>query len=74
MTWGCRHNNSIVLQRYDMEGVLRVMERRREETGCEITGAYFDGACDVIGTLLNHEWNAQDEFFTIFDSIGGFHD
>ena len=71
MTWGCRHNNSVILQRYDMDGVLNVMRRRRSETASETTRAYFDGACDVIETCMNHEWDTQEDFFTILDSIGG---
>ena len=71
MAYGCRHNDSVILQRYDVEGVLNVIKRRREETGSEETRAYFDGAYDALATCMDHEWNTQQDFFAIFDAIGG---
>lgn len=75
MSWGCRHNDSVILQRYDADGVCNVLARRRDESGSERDRAYFDGALDALAVILGHEWDTQEDFFEIFDTIGGaFHE
>lgn len=69
MGYGCRHNNSIVFERYDLEGVANVAAQRRDGATMEYTHAYYDGICAVLSTCLNHEWRDQSEFFAIFDNL-----
>lgn len=68
---GCRHNDSIVLERYDLGGMLNVMARRvgtlRPDEIDE--RSYFAGAFNALYVLESHEFRDQEEFFTLFDGL-----
>lgn len=68
---GCRHNDSIVLERYDLGGMLNVMARRvgtlRPDEIDE--RSYFAGAFNALYVLESHEFRDQAEFFALFDGL-----
>ena len=68
---GCRHNDSIVVERYDLGGMLNVMARRvgtlRPDEIDE--RSYFAGAFNALYVLESHEFRDQEEFFTLFDGL-----
>ena len=70
MGYGCRHNFSIVIERYDLDGVLNVLRNRYGRMAVEDIDAdsYAAGAYHALNMLRNHEWRDQSEYFTIFDS------
>lgn len=68
---GCRHNDNIVINRYDLGGVMNVLARRigefrREDMDAE---SYYAGAFDALDTLHTFEWRDQSEFFALFDAL-----
>lgn len=68
--YACRHNNTIVLNRYDLDGVMHVMARRigefREDVDAD---SYYAGAFDALDVLSTFEWRDQSEFFALFDAL-----
>ena len=71
MGYGCRHNDSIVIEKYDLDGVANVLARRVGALHpADVDGqSYYAGAFNALLTLLEHEWKNQVEFFTIFDAL-----
>jgi hypothetical protein len=69
--YACRHNDTIVLNRYDLCGVLNVLARRIGEfRRADVDeGSYYAGAFDALDTLSTFEWRDQAEFFTLFDGL-----
>lgn len=72
MAYGCRHNDSVVLNRYDLGGVLNVLANRvgdfRPAADLD-EQSYFAGAFNALYVLESHEWRDQVEFFAIFDGL-----
>ena len=69
--YACRHNDTIVINRYDLNGVMHRMARRIGEFRREDVDAdsYYAGAFDALDTLSTFEWRDQAEFFTLFDGL-----
>lgn len=70
---GCRHSDSIIVERYDLDGVLNVLAGRvgalRPDEVDE--PSYHAGAYNALLTMATHEWRDQVEFFTAFDALLG---
>lgn len=71
MAYGCRHNDTIVINRYDLGGVKNVLARRIGEfRRADIDpDSYYAGAFDALDTLSTFEWRDQSEFFALFDAL-----
>ena len=71
MGYGCRHNDSIIVERYDLDGVLHRMARRIGELRRDDVDAasYYAGAFDALDTLSTFEWRDQAEYFDLFDAL-----
>ena len=71
MAWGCRHNDTIAINRFDLDGVLNVMARRigglRSDEIDE--RSYYAGAFNALYTCESHEWRDQTEFYEVFDAL-----
>ncbi len=69
---GCRHNDNIVMNRYDLGGVLNVLAGR---VGSFYPPAdldersYHAGAYNALYAIFMHEWRDQTEFFMWFDAL-----
>ena len=68
---GCRHNDSIGLERYDLGGMLNVMARRIGDLRSDDIDerSYFAGAFNALYVLEAHEFRDQEEFFILFDGL-----
>ena len=69
--YACRHNDAVVLNRYDLGGMLNVMARRigtlrPDEIDLR---SYHAGAFNALYVLESHEFRDQEEFFTLFDGL-----
>lgn len=69
MGYGCRHNNSIVIERQDLDGICNVFKRRITECERQEDVFYYCGALDVLSIIRNHEFRDQSEFFAILDAL-----
>ena len=69
MGYGCRHNNSIVIERQDLDGVCNVLKRRIQTAATQSDVFYYCGALDALSILGTHEFRDQSEFFLILDSM-----
>lgn len=69
MGWGCRHNNTIVLNRDDLNGMCNVFARRRDEAQRQEDAFAYSGAYAALDIIRNHEFRDQSEFFEIFDAL-----
>ena len=69
--YACRHNDTIVINRYDLNGVMHRMARRIGEFRREDVDAdsYYAGAFDALDVLSTFEWRDQSEFFALFDAL-----
>ena len=69
MGWGCRHNNTIVLNRDDLNGMCNVFARRMCEAKKQDDADFYQGAYCTLDIIRNHEFRDQSEFFAIFDAL-----
>ena len=69
--YACRHNDAVVLNRYDLGGMLNVMARRIGDLRSDEIDerSYFAGAFNALYVLEAHEFRDQAEFFTLFDGL-----
>ncbi len=71
MGYGCRHNDSIVIERTDLDGACNVLARRCEgfHPADRDDASFHAGAFLALDVLRKHEWRDQSEFFAIFDGL-----
>ena len=71
MGYGCRHNNSIVIERTDLDGACNVLARRCEgfHPSDRDDASFHAGAYLALDVIRNHEWRDQSEFFALFDGL-----
>ena len=69
MGWGCRHNNTIVLNRDDLNGMCNVFARRLFDAKKPDDADFYQGAYCALDIIRNHEFRDQSEFFAIFDAL-----
>lgn len=73
MAYGCKHNYSVVVNRYDLDGVCNVLNERVGSKPFEFdTRSFYLGALHSMNMLRHHEWRDQSEFFEKFDGIPPF--
>lgn len=69
MGYGCRHNNSIVIERQDLDGICNVFVRRIYESERQEDAFFYSGAYATLDIIRNHEFRDQAEYFEIFDAL-----
>lgn len=69
MGYGCRHNNSIVIERQDMDGICNVLARRAHDAERQEDSFFYMGAFAALDMLRLHEFRDQAEYFEIFDAL-----
>lgn len=71
MGWGCRHSNTVIIERYDIDGACNVLARRMGDyhPADRDDASYHAGAYLALDILRNHEWRDQQEFFALFDGL-----
>lgn len=67
MAYGCRHNDSLTIQRYDMQGCRTVAKQRYDAASTDTAREFYAGVMAVFDTCLRYEWRDQSEFFTLLD-------
>lgn len=69
MGYGCRHNNSIVIERQDLDGICNVLARRVYDAERQEDAFFYEGAFAVLDVIRKHEFRDQSEYFEIFDAL-----
>ena len=69
MGYGCRHNNSIVIERQDLDGICNVFARRAHDAERQEDAFFYEGAFAALDIIRNHEFRDQSEYFAILDAL-----